>query len=417
MVFYSNCFVGSDPNVGPREPWHDIHARVIGPIALDIKTNFEERWSKQSENTVGRLYETTEDEFVLDAPATQQEHEGGPWNMQLFRSITSDSCIFDRNKHSCLHKKGGRFVENSIQNCMVRQIRKAKRYIYMENQYFLGSAYAWQGDKSTLSNHLIPREITQKIIEKIEAEESFKCYIVIPMFPEGIPASAPIQEILFWQYRTMETMYKRIGQAIQAKGTGTQPADYLSFFCLGKRESLEEVPVDELAEPEPGSAAETLRQTLRHPIYVHCKMSIFDDEYILIGSANVNQRSLGGNRDTEIAVGGHQPDHSETDCPRGDVHSFRMALWAAHLGGYDEVYQQPEQEDCWTKFKETAQEFWNLYTADEPQHSDVHMLPYPINVDEEGNVTPLESPWDCFPDTSAPVLGAKSGYLPAKLTT
>ena len=176
--------------------------------------------------------------------------------MQLFRSITSDSCIFDRNKQSCLHKKGGRFVENSIQNCMVRQIRKAKRYIYMENQYFLGSAYAWQGDKSTLSNHLIPREITQKIIEKIEAEESFKCYIVIPMFPEGIPASAPIQEILFWQYRTMETMYKRIGQAIQAKGTGTQPADYLSFFCLGKRESLEEVPVDDLAEPEPESEPE-----------------------------------------------------------------------------------------------------------------------------------------------------------------
>ena len=94
-----------------------------------------------------------------------------------------------------------------------------------------------------------------------------------------------------------------------------------------------------------------------------------------------------------------------------------MALWAAHLGGYDEAYLQPEQEDCFAKVKETTQGFWDLYTAEEPEHSDVHLLPYPIQVDEDGIVTPLESPWDCFPDTSAPVLGAKSGYLPAKLTT
>ena len=38
-------------------------------------------------------------------------------------------------------------------------------------------------------------------------------------------------------------------------------------------------------------------------------------------------------------------------------------------------------------------------------------------VDEEGNVTALEPPWDCFPDTSAPVLGSKSGVFPEKLTT
>ena len=79
---------------------------------------------------------------------------------------------------------------------------------------------------------------------------------------------------------------------------------------MAKRESPDEVPTEELSEPEPESTAELLRQTLRHPVYVHCKMSIFDDEYIIVGSANVNQRSLGGNRDTEIAVGGYQPDHT-----------------------------------------------------------------------------------------------------------
>ena len=86
----------------------------------------------------------------------------------------------------------------------------------MENQYFLGSAYAWKDDCGTLSHHLIPSEITQRIIKKIESGEPFKCYVVIPMFPEGDPATAPIQEILFWQFCTMENMYTRIGQAIQA---------------------------------------------------------------------------------------------------------------------------------------------------------------------------------------------------------
>ena len=49
------------------------------------------------------------------------------------------------------------------------------------------------------------------------------------------------------------------------------------------------------------------RSTLRQPIYVHSKMTIIDDEYILIGSANINERSLSGERDSEIAMGGFQP--------------------------------------------------------------------------------------------------------------
>ena len=75
-------------------------------------------------------------------------------------------------------------------------------------------------------------------------------------------------------------------------------------------------------------------------------MTIIDDDYVLCGSANINQRSLGGNRDSEIAVGGFQPDHlveTERD-PRGGVHTYRMALWSAHLGGYKEEYLNPNRQ-------------------------------------------------------------------------
>ena len=44
----------------------------------------------------------------------------------------------------------------------------------------------------------------------------------------------------------------------------------------------------------------------RFMIYVHSKRMIVDDEYVLIGSANINQRSMDGSRDTEIAMGAYR---------------------------------------------------------------------------------------------------------------
>jgi phospholipase D1/2 len=38
-----------------------------------------------------------------------------------------------------------------------------------------------------------------------------------------------------------------------------------------------------------------------------------DDEYIIIGSANINQQSMDGARDSEIAMGAYQPFHLNTN--------------------------------------------------------------------------------------------------------
>jgi len=49
------------------------------------------------------------------------------------------------------------------------------------------------------ANNLIPMEIALKITEKIKANERFAVYVVIPMWPEGVPTGAATQRILFWQ--------------------------------------------------------------------------------------------------------------------------------------------------------------------------------------------------------------------------
>ena len=41
--FYQPCEPGIKPNVGPRMPWQDIHAKIEGPAARDIMMNFVER--------------------------------------------------------------------------------------------------------------------------------------------------------------------------------------------------------------------------------------------------------------------------------------------------------------------------------------------------------------------------------------
>ena len=143
-----------------------------------------------------------------------------------------------------------------------------------------------------------------------------------------------------------------------------------------------------------------------------------DDEYIIIGSANINQRSMDGSRDSEIAMGGYQPYHLATRQPaRGQIHGFRMALWYEHLGMLDDVFQRPESMECVQKVNKIAVKYWDMYSSDDlEQDLPGHLLSYPIGIDSEGNVTEMPG-MEFFPDTRARVLGTKSDYLPPILTT
>ncbi|KAK7842073.1 phospholipase d alpha 1 [Quercus suber] len=113
-------------------------------------------------------------------------------------------------------------IDRSIQDAYINAIRRAKDFIYIENQYFLGSSFCWSADDIKPEDigalHLIPKELSLKIISKIEAGERFTVYVVVPMWPEGMPESGSVQAILDWQRRTMDMMYKDIIQALRAKG-------------------------------------------------------------------------------------------------------------------------------------------------------------------------------------------------------
>lgn len=79
-------------------------------------------------------------------------------------------------------------IDKSIHSAYVTAIRRAQHFIYMENQYFLGSSHCWSTNRNAPSRHLIPLEIALKIVSKINQGERFAAYIVLPMYSEGVHA-------------------------------------------------------------------------------------------------------------------------------------------------------------------------------------------------------------------------------------
>ncbi|KAL0924255.1 hypothetical protein M5K25_005071 [Dendrobium thyrsiflorum] len=418
---------------GPREPWHDVHCRVEGAAAWDVLCNFEQRWRKQGDGEffLLRLRENGGGLFVLpEEEEAAARSDGNAWNVQVFRSIdggAAHSFPDSPKKAAAMGLITGKdnVIDRSIQDAYINAIRRAKNFIYIENQYFLGSSYAWKEEKGIKVEdigalHLIPKELSLKIVSKIEAGERFAVYVVVPMWPEGVPESGSVQAILDWQRRTMEMMYDDVAEALRAKGIAgnVSPRDYLNFFCLGNREVKRGGEYEPPERPKPDSDYSRAQKARRFMIYVHAKMMIVDDEYIIVGSANINQRSMDGGRDTEIAMGAYQPNHLSSNKPaRGQIHGFRLSLWYEHLGMIDDTFLRPESKECVLKVRQNAEERWKIYMG-VLLYNDLsgHLLSYPISIKNNGEIV-VSSGMEFFPDTKAKVLGTKSDYLPAFLTT
>lgn len=413
---------------GPREPWHDVHCRLEGPAAWDVLANFEQRWKKQAPKRLsGRLLDDLSPATFPDPCSFHDDVD--PWNVQVFRSIDDASVAgfpTDPAEADAVGLTSGKdlTIDRSIQIGYVEAIRRARRFVYVENQYFLGGCASWAEDRDSGCLNLVPVEIALKVAAKIRRGERFAAYVVTPMWPEGEPGSDSIQAILRWNRLTVEMMYGIVMEAIDDAGLRglAHPCDYLNFFCLGNREAPRQGEYVPPSRPEKGTDYWRAQASRRHPIYVHAKLMIVDDEYVIVGSANLNERSLAGNRDSEIAQGSYQPAHLNGQCggrARGLVHGFRMSLWHEHfMGGHVDagVFLEPESAECVRAVRRAAEALWDAYTRDTVEDLGGHLLPFPVSVSEFGEVTDLPAD-GCFPDTRAPIKGRKSAKLPAILTT
>lgn len=132
---------------GPREPWHDVHACISGEVAWDVMANFEQRWTKQCDPSLLVPQSTITQILSRQPNPTSSIHTEKNWKVQVFRSIDHVSA------------KSNFRIERSIHEAYVEAIRRADRFIYIENQYFIGGCHFWDKDQHCGCTNLIPIEI------------------------------------------------------------------------------------------------------------------------------------------------------------------------------------------------------------------------------------------------------------------
>lgn len=211
-------------------------------------------------------------------------------------------------------------TEESIHNAFFSLIEKAEHFIYIENQFFISGL---AGD-DIIRNRVL-EALYRRIMRAEKEKKCFRVIIVIPLLPGfqgGIDdgGAASVRAIMHWQYRTICRGPNSILQNLYGL-MGPKANDYISFYGLRSYGKLSD-----------GGRLAT------NQVYVHSKLMIIDDHMVLIGSANINDRSLLGSRDSEIGVLIEDKDFVDSfmngkPWKAGKFAlSLRLSLWSEHLG-------------------------------------------------------------------------------------
>eukprot|EP00811_Abedinium_folium_P001745 NODE_115_length_3621_cov_6.327705.p1 GENE.NODE_115_length_3621_cov_6.327705~~NODE_115_length_3621_cov_6.327705.p1 ORF type:complete len:1029 (-),score=267.23 NODE_115_length_3621_cov_6.327705:533-3445(-) len=274
---------------------------------------------------------------LLTAESTQ-EH-GGECNLQMLRS--------------CGIWSYGQDTEQSICEFYKAAISQARRFIYIENQFFV-SASRDEGVAGVVSNR-IAKTLVDRILEAARRGEAFRVYVVMPVMP-GFEGEY-LQKESAWSCRmTMKAQLDSISRGCDSligrlKSELEPPHKwyhYISFFSLRQ-------------------VGRTLDGHVHgEQIYVHSKVIIIDDDIAFVGSANLNDRSMLGMRDSEVGV---KITRLADEAPlKGVPGRLRVRLWLEHLGqlhhGPEQAsklsdveltyLQEPWSRECWELWQNTA---------------------------------------------------------------
>ena len=183
----------------------------------------------------------------------------------------------------------GKPAESFILNAYYELIQNSKHYIYIENLFFISKSKTdEESNKKSNQSIKVKNEIAYYIRKRIEKtyenKENFKVYILInllALFQSEIEDSFLVQDILKY---TIKSIIKNNGLSLiqqLEKVMGDEWKKYIIFLSLRNHGIAIGVPKTEI-------------------IYVHAKLLIVDDTRVIIGSANLNDRSMIGDRDSEF---------------------------------------------------------------------------------------------------------------------
>ncbi len=231
-------------------PWHDLTMLVEGEVAGALDELGRNRWRIAGGEDIGAL----------------PHQPDSPWPEGLEPQFTDIEIGIARTRAEWKDNDG--IFE--IETLFLDMIRKAKRFIYAENQYFAS------------------RKIAEVIAERMAEPDPPEIVLLNPLFADG-----------WLEQEAMDTARARLVETIAR-------VDHKKRFRI----------YNPLTEG--GS-----------PIYVHAKLTIVDDMMLKVGSANMNNRSLGLDSECDLFIDANRPANAGCDV---QIRQIRHSLLAEHIG-------------------------------------------------------------------------------------
>lgn len=252
---------------GERPPWHDIQVALQGPVVRDVETVFRERWADGTPTTRNPLRKAQDAVDDLDEGRRLPEQQPAPepagqHAVQLLRTYPKLGAgwSFDFAPEG----------ERSVARGYTKAVRKARRLIYVEDQFMWG------------------KQMSRLLVEALRKNDDLHLIAILPQFPDEDG----------WFTRDPQLLGRM--RAIN-RVRDTAP-DRVAFYGLENHEGT--------------------------PVYVHAKACVIDDTWASIGSDNFCRRSW--TNDSELSAVVLDLSEQEGSEPRY-AERLRLTLAAEHL--------------------------------------------------------------------------------------
>jgi phosphatidylserine/phosphatidylglycerophosphate/cardiolipin synthase-like enzyme len=258
--------VRGSAHTASMHPWHDAHVRIEGPAVADVQRNITQRWLEAAARCDGS-------QWPGDLPTEPPAPVAGGAAAQIIRSIPKSTYAFAPD---------GIYT---IRDAYMRAVNAAQRFIYLESQYLWPEVYRgidtllWGGKSAELEAFL---DALGDALNRGVAVG-----IILPDHPNC-------------GRRFTDDGIERLRE----RAADADAAERLLTLTLG---------ADALNAEAPGGM-------FYRPVYVHAKVGIVDDQWLTVGSANLNSRGFGGDAEMNLSLAD----------PRVAA-EMRVALWMEHL--------------------------------------------------------------------------------------
>jgi phosphatidylserine/phosphatidylglycerophosphate/cardiolipin synthase-like enzyme len=262
---------------GEHPPWHDVQLALRGPVVGALDYAFRERWTDPTPLDQHGPISTVQDnlrhaDLRADKlpPQPPDPAECGPHDIQVLRTYPAM-----RPPYSF-----ARLGERSVARGYTKAIKRARRLIYLEDQYLWST------------------EVAQLFADALNANPGLHLVAVVPRHPD------------------VDGRF-----ALPPNEVGREEA-----IALCRKAAPERVHVFDV-ENHAGT-----------PVYVHAKVCVIDDVWASTGSDNFNRRSWTHDSELSCAVLDRTPDRRSPADPAGlgdgaraYARELRLTLLREHL--------------------------------------------------------------------------------------